>query len=93
MNKITTLALILGLAGAVSLNAADAGAKAAKKGRKMSPEIIKKYDKNGDGKVDKADNLTKEERQAMKEELRKETTPAAPAPAAPAPAPAPAPAK
>jgi len=59
-----------------------------KKG-KISPELLKKYDKNNDGKIDKSDNLTKEERQAYKEEMKKGTStpaPATPAPAAPAPA-------
>ena len=39
--------------------------------QQIPAEIVKKYDKNNDGKIDKSDNLTKEERKAMQEEIKK----------------------
>ena len=68
MKKIIIIALGLGLvAGLANLRAAD---EPAKKGDKASrearqAELLKKYDKNHDGKLDD------EEKAAMKEDLKK----------------------
>ena len=73
MKKIILLVTALALFGAVSLRAADdpKPAKPAAKG-KPSAEDLKKYDKNGDGKLDK------EEKAAMKADTRAEKAKANP---------------
>ena len=79
MKKITMLAVVIAAIATLSLQAADPAATPKKKA--IPADLLKKYDKNGDGKVDKADNLTKEEMTAYKAELKKsrEAAPAAPA--------------
>lgn len=69
MKKLTILIAVAAFA-ALSLSAAD-DAKPKRAKQQIPAEIVKKYDKNNDGKVDKSDNLTKEEQKAMREEVRK----------------------
>lgn len=64
MKKILAVVLGLSLLGVVQSNAADA-AKRERRNR-VSDEVLKKYDKNGDGKLDES------ERQAMREDLKKD---------------------
>jgi hypothetical protein len=63
MKKITFLTIAIAMLASLSLRAAD---DAKPKGPKISAEDLKKYDKNGDGKLDK------EERAAMKADKAKE---------------------
>ena len=69
MKKVTILSLIVAVAATLSVFAAD-DAKP-KRGAKPSKELLEKYDKNKDGKVNKDDNLSKEEMKAYREELKK----------------------
>ena len=69
MKKITLLTLAVTMIAGLTLSAAD---PAAPKRQKPTAEEIKKYDKNGDGKLDK------EERAAWAADKKKEA-PAAPA--------------
>ena len=64
MKKITLLAVAIATITTLSLRAAD-DAKPAKR-EKPTAEEIKKYDKNGDGKLDK------EERAAMAADKKKD---------------------
>jgi hypothetical protein len=81
MKKLTILTIALALV-TLSVSAAD---DSKPKGKRTIPaELLKKYDKNNDGKVDKGDNLSKEDMAAFRAEMKKarEATPApAPAPA------------
>jgi len=63
MKKITLLTLAVAMIAGLSLRAADDAAP--KKGNKPTAEEIKKYDKNGDGKLDK------EERAALNADKKK----------------------
>ena len=83
MKKLIILTVAIAAITTLSLSAADPAAPAAPKKAKppIPAELLAKYDKNKDGKVDKADNLTKEEMAAYKAELKKSR---AAAPAAPA---------
>ena len=63
MKKVTFLTLAIAMIAAFSVRAAD---EAKPKRAKPSAEEIKKYDKNGDGKLDK------EERKALNEDKKKE---------------------
>lgn len=70
MKKLTILTMAIALFATLSLQAAD-DAKP-KKGKQTIPaELLKKYDKNNDGKVNKDDNLSKDEMKAFREELKK----------------------
>ena len=63
MKKVTLLTLAIAMLASLSLRAAD---DAKPKAPKVSAEDLKKYDKNGDGKLDK------DERAAMKADKAKE---------------------
>lgn len=63
MKKITLLTLAVAMIAGLSLSAAD---DAAPRRAKPTAEEIKKYDKNGDGKLDK------EERAALNADKKKE---------------------
>jgi hypothetical protein len=64
MKKVMLLTAIIAIT-ALSLSAADDAAP--KKAKKEAPaDVVKKYDKDGDGK------LSKEEKQAHRAELKKE---------------------
>lgn len=63
MKKVTFLTVAIAMIAAFSVHAAD---EAKPKRAKPSAEEIKKYDKNGDGKLDK------EERKALNEDKKKE---------------------
>jgi hypothetical protein len=69
MKKLTILTAVLALFATLSLQAAD-DAKP-KRNRQVPKELLEKYDKNKDGKVDKNDNLSKEEMKSFREELKK----------------------
>jgi hypothetical protein len=76
MKKVTLLTLAVAMIASLSLSAADDAKPEGKPKRgKVSAEDLKKYDKNGDGKLDK------EERAAWAAD-RKKNAPAAPAPEA-----------
>jgi hypothetical protein len=63
MKKLTILSIAFAMIATLSLSAADD----AKKAKKSLPaEVVKKYDKNGDGKLDK------DERAAYKADQQKE---------------------
>ena len=68
MKKITLLTIAFATIATLTLSAAD-DAKPAKKA-KPTAEEIKKYDKNGDGKLDK------EEKAAMRADKKKDAAPA-----------------
>ena len=68
MKKITLLTLAVTMIAGLSLSAADPAAPT--KRTKPTAEEIKKYDKNGDGKLDK------EERAAMAADKKKDAAPA-----------------
>ena len=68
MKKITLLTIAFATIATLTLSAAD-DAKPAKKA-KPTAEEIKKYDKNGDGKLDK------EEKAAMNADKKKDAAPA-----------------
>jgi hypothetical protein len=70
MKKLTMLTIAAAVLTTLSLSAAD-DAKPKRAKQQIPAEIVKKYDKNNDGKIDKSDNLTKEERKAMQEEIKK----------------------
>jgi hypothetical protein len=70
MKKLTMLTIAAAMFVTLSLSAAD-DAKPKRAKQQIPAEIVKKYDKNNDGKIDKSDNLTKEERKAMQEEIKK----------------------
>ena len=67
MKKVTILTIAVAMIAGLSLRAADGagkkGDKAAREARRA--EMIKKYDKNNDGKLDDA------EKAAMREDLKK----------------------
>ena len=63
MKKITLLTLAVTMLAGLTLTAADDAAP--KKSNKPTAEEIKKYDKNGDGKLDK------EERAALNADKKK----------------------
>lgn len=63
MKKVTFLTVAIAMIAGYSLRAAD---DAKPKRAKPTAEDIKKYDKNGDGKLDK------EERKALQEDKKKE---------------------
>ena len=69
MKKLTILIAVAAFA-TLSLSAAD-DAKPKRAKQQIPADIIKKYDKNNDGKVNKDDGLSKEEQKAMREEVRK----------------------
>ncbi len=69
MMKLTLLMVVISMVASLSLSAADDAAP--KKPREIPPEVLKKYDKDGDGK------LSKEERA----EMRKDRQPKKDAPA------------
>jgi len=64
MKKLTLLTMAIAMIASLSLSAADDVKP--KPGGKVSAEDLKKYDKNGDGKLDK------DERAAMKADKAKE---------------------
>lgn len=66
MKKVTILTLAITMIAGFALRAADApkNDKAAREARRA--EMLKKYDKNSDGKLDE------QERAAMREDLRKQ---------------------
>ena len=66
MKKITLLTIAIATIATLTLSAADPAAKKTK----PTAEEIKKYDKNGDGKLDK------EERAAMNADKKKDAAPA-----------------
>ena len=66
MKKIMLLVVALATITTLSLSAADPAAPAKGKAAKPTAEEIKKYDKNGDGKLDK------EEKAAMAADKKKE---------------------
>ena len=70
MKKITLLTIAIATIATLTLPAAD---DAKPKRAKPTAEEIKKYDKNGDGKLDK------EERAAWAADKKKDAAPAAPA--------------
>jgi len=70
MKKFTLLTLAITMLAGLSLSAADGAAPAKPKRAKPTAEEIKKYDKNGDGKLDK------EERAAWAADKKKEAAPA-----------------
>ena len=78
MKKVTMLAVAVAVLATLSLSAAD-DAKPKHKAQ-VPAALLEKYDKNKDGKVDKSDNLTKEEMKAFRDEMKKSRE-AAPAPA------------
>lgn len=78
MKKLTILTLALALV-TLSVSAAD-DAKPKAKQAPVSKELLEKYDKNKDGKVNKNDNLSKEDMAAFRAEMKKARE-AAPAPA------------
>jgi len=65
MKKITLLTLAVAMIAGLSLRAADDAAPKKEKAAKPTAEEIKKYDKNGDGKLDK------EERAALNADKKK----------------------
>ena len=67
MKKLTFLTVAIAMVASLSLSAAD-DAKP-KRGGKAAAENLKKYDANGDGKLDK------EERAKMKAEKKKDAAP------------------
>lgn len=69
MKKLTILTIAVAVV-TLSVNAAD-DAKPKKKAPAIPAEILKKYDKNNDGKVNKDDNLSKEDMQAYRAEVKK----------------------
>jgi hypothetical protein len=69
MKKLTILSVAIAMIG-LTVQAAD-GAKKAGKGPAVPADVLKKYDKNNDGKVNKDDNLSKEEMQAYRAEVKK----------------------
>jgi hypothetical protein len=87
MKRFIIGSLVLAMLTGISVSAADGG-KGKKGAHKPSAEALKKHDKNNDGKIDKSDNLTKEEKKAYRQDQKNATPePATPtAPAAPAPA-------
>jgi len=66
MKKITLLTLAITMFAGLPLSAADDAPAAKPKRAKPTAEEIKKYDKNGDGKLDK------EEKAAMNAEKKKQ---------------------
>jgi Ni/Co efflux regulator RcnB len=70
MKKITLLTLAVTMIAGLSLSAADDAAPAKPKRQKPTAEQMKKYDKNGDGKLDK------EEKAAMNADKKKDAAPA-----------------
>jgi hypothetical protein len=69
MKKLTILTIAIAVV-TLSVSAAD-DSKPKGRGRVIPADLLKKYDKNNDGKVDKNDNLSKEDMQAFRAELRK----------------------
>ena len=69
MKKLTILSVALAIMG-LTVQAADAGGKKGK-GPAIPADVLKKYDKNNDGKVNKDDNLSKEEMAAYRAEVKK----------------------
>jgi hypothetical protein len=78
MKKLTILSVAIAMV-ALSVSAAD-DAKPKRAKVTIPEETLKKYDKNKDGKVNKDDNLSKEEMTAFRAEMKKARE-AAPAPA------------
>jgi len=70
MKKLTLLTLAITMLAGLTLSAADDAAPAKPKRAKPTAEEIKKYDKNGDGKLDK------DERAAMNADKKKDAPPA-----------------
>jgi hypothetical protein len=91
MKKFTILTLAIAMV-AISVSAAD-DAKPKRPKLTIPAELLKKYDKNNDGKINKDDSLSKEDMAAYRAEMKKAREAAAGGKEAPAPAPAPAPAK
>ncbi len=74
MKKLTLLMVAISMVASLPLSAADDAAP--KKKREIPADVLKKYDKDGDGK------LSKEERAEMrKDKPAKKDAPAAPEPA------------
>ncbi len=78
MKKLTILTLAFALV-TLSVSAAD-DAKPKRAKQTVPAELLTKYDKNKDGKVDKKDELSKEDMAAFRAEMKKARE-AAPAPA------------
>lgn len=70
MKKIVFLTMAITMIAGLSLSAAD-NAAPKKKAAAIPADLLKKYDKNNDGKVNKDDNLSKEDMQAYRAELKK----------------------
>jgi hypothetical protein len=91
MKKFTILCVAIAMA-AISVSAADdAKPKRAGARQNISADLLKKYDKNNDGKINKDDNLSKEDMTAFRAEMKKAREAAAGKQGgkdAPAPAPA-----
>lgn len=81
MKKLTILSLAIAMV-AISVSAAD-NAKPKRAKVNIPADVLKKYDKNNDGKVNKDDNLSKEEMASFRAEMKKvrEGGKEAPAPA------------
>jgi hypothetical protein len=71
MKKLTLLSVVLAIATLTVVAADDAKPKKGGKAPAIPADILKKYDKNGDGKVNKDDNLSKEEMKAFRDEVKK----------------------
>ena len=71
MKKLTILTMVVAIFATLSLSAADGDAKPKRERAKPTKEQLEKYDKNKDGKIDKNDNLSKEEMKAYRDEVRK----------------------
>jgi hypothetical protein len=70
MKKLTILSVAIAMIG-LSVNAADDAKPKKAKGPAVPADVLKKYDKNSDGKVNKDDNLSKEEMAAYRAEVKK----------------------
>ncbi|HMJ89596.1 MAG TPA: hypothetical protein VK530_07250 [Candidatus Acidoferrum sp.] len=87
MKKFTILTLAIAMV-AISVSAADDAKPKRPKQAPPSAELLKKYDKNNDGKINKDDSLSKEDMAAYRAEMKKAREAAAGGKDAPAPAPA-----
>lgn len=71
MKKLTILTVAIAMIGLTVQAADDAKPKKTGKAPAVPADVLKKYDKNSDGKVNKDDNLSKEEMQAYRAEVKK----------------------
>ncbi len=71
MKKLMLLSVVLAVATLTVVAADDAKPKKAGRAAAIPADVLKKYDKNSDGKVNKEDGLSKEDMKAFRDEVKK----------------------